>query len=220
VVGFAAVLARRGERETAAASGVYALRWDAKLAGWTVGELLGYAGWGGVLVYAGPLLLESYDASPGTVGLVLGAAAIAAFPGNFVARRWLSGSSRELLVLLGLGAAAITAVFGAVRPGLGASSAIFALLVLVACTRTVAGSTFALFVTPERRLAVMGLRASTGQFGYLLGAGFGGAALALGGYALLGGMLATLFALGAAPPLAALLSDRASSQRSTAVLAR
>jgi predicted MFS family arabinose efflux permease len=90
----------------------------------------------------------------------------------------------------------------------------------VACTRTVAGSTFALFVTPERRLAVMGLRASTGQFGYLLGAGFGGAALALGGYALLGGMLATLFALGAAPPLAALLSDRASSQRSTAVLAR
>ena len=191
------------------ASRVYSLRWDAKLVGWTAGELLAFAGWGGVLVYAGALLLESYDASAGTVGLVLGVAAIAAFPGNFLARRWLSGSSRELLVVLGLVAASITAVFGAVRPGLGVSSAIFALLVLVACTRTVAGSTFALYVTPERRLAVMGLRASTGQFGYLLGAGLGGAALASGGYALLGATLATLFVLGAAPHLAALLADRA-----------
>ena len=210
VAGLAAVRSRPGkEPANVAASRVYSLRWDAKLVGWTVGELLAYAGWGGVLVYAGALLLESYDASAGTVGIVLGGGAIAAFPGNFLARRWLSGSSRELLVVLGLVAASITAVFGAVRPSLGMSSAIFALLVLVACTRTVAGSTFALYVTPERRLAVMGLRASTGQFGYLLGAGLGGAALASGGYALLGFTLATLFALGAAPHLAALVAERA-----------
>ncbi len=63
------------------------LRWDVKLAGWTIGELLSYAGWGGGLVYAGALFVESYDAAPGTVGLLLGAAAIAAFPGNFLARR-------------------------------------------------------------------------------------------------------------------------------------
>jgi hypothetical protein len=187
---------------------VHSLRWDAKLVGWGVGELLAYAGWGGVLVYAGALLLESYDASAGTVGLLLGGAATAAFPGNFLARRWLSGSSRELLVVLGLLAASITAVFGALRPGLGVSSAIFALLVLVACTRTVAGSAFALYLSPERRLAAMGVRASTGLFGYLLGGGLGGAALASGGYALLGATLATLFALGAAPHLAALLAGR------------
>ena len=210
LAGLAAVGARpRQEPVGAPASRAHPLRWDVKLAGWAVGELLSYAAWAGTLVYAGALMIESYDADPGTVGLLLGAAAIAAFPGNLLARRWLSGSSRELLVVLGLSAAAITAVFGTVRPGLAASTAIFTLLVLVACTRTVAGSTFALYVTPERRLAAMGVRASTGQLGYLVGAGLGGAALAAGGYPLLGLTLAGLFASGAAPHFAALVAERA-----------
>lgn len=193
-------------------SRAHPLRWDAKLVGWTAGELLGYAAWGGALVYTGSLLVESYGASPGSVGLLLGLAAIAAFPGNLLARRWLPGSSRELLVVLGLAAAAITVTFGSVRPGLGASTAIFMLLVLVACTRTVAGSTFALYLSPERRLAVMGVRASTAQFGYLLGAGLGGAALAAGGYALLGMTLSALFTLGTAPHIVALLAERSAPQ--------
>ena len=210
VAGLAAVGSRPRERRTSTrAPRAYPLRWDARLAGWTIGELLSYAGWGGALVYAGALLVESYDLAPGTVGLLLGAAAIAAFPGNFLARRWLSGSARELLVVLGLTAAAITAIFGTVRPGPVVSAATFTLLVLVACTRTVAGSTFALYVTPERRLAVMGVRASTGQLGYLLGGGVGGAALAAGGYPALCLTLAGLFALGTAPHVAALLAERA-----------
>jgi predicted MFS family arabinose efflux permease len=210
LAGLAAVGARsRQEPAAALAPRAHPLRWDVKLAGWAVGELLSYAAWAGTLVYAGALLIESYDADPGTVGLLLGAAAIAAFPGNFLARRWLSGSSRELLVVLGLSAAAITAVFGTVRPGLAASTATFTLLVLVACTRTVAGSTFALYVTPERRLAAMGVRASTGQLGYLVGAGLGGAALAAGGYPLLCLTLAGLFASGASPHFAALVAERA-----------
>ena len=213
VGGLATVGSWPREQRAQPAPRAHSLRWDAKLTGWTVGELLSYAGWGGALVFTGALLVESYDAAPGTVGLLLGAAAIAAFPGNFVARRWLSGSSRELLVVLGLSAAAITAVFGTVRPGLVVSTAMFALLVLVASTRTVAGSTFALYVTPERRLAVMGVRASTGQFGYLLGGGAGGAALAAGGYPVLCLTLAGLFALGAAPHLATLLAERARPRR-------
>ena len=219
LAGLAAVGARpRQEPAGAPASRAHPLRWDVKLAGWAVGELLSYAAWAGTLVYAGALMIESYDADPGTVGLLLGVAAIAAFPGNFLARRWLSGSSRELLVVLGLSAAAITAVFGTVRPGLAASTAIFTLLVLVACTRTVAGSTFALYVTPERRLAAMSVRASTGQLGYLVGAGLGGAALATGGYPLLGLTLAGLFASGAAPHLAALAAERATLGTSAARL--
>lgn len=219
VAGLAAVGSRpRDQRASASTGRAYSLRWDAKLVGWTVGELLSYAGWGGTLVYAGSLLVESYDTAPGTVGLVLGAAAIAAFPGNFLARRWLAGSARGLLVVLGLTAAAITAVFGIVRPGLGVSTAIFTFLVLVACTRTVAGTTFALFVTPERRLAVMGLRASTAQLGYLLGASAGGAALAAGGYPVLSLTLAGLFALGAAPHIGALLAERAALRPSKAAL--
>jgi predicted MFS family arabinose efflux permease len=214
LAGLAAVLSRPRERSAGAGEPrSYSLRLDAKLVGWGAGEVLAYAGWAGVLVYAGSLLVESYDASPGTVGLALGAAAIAAFPGNLLVRRWLAGSSRELLVVTGLLAAALTVVFGAVRPGFAVSAAIFAVLVLVATTRTLAGSAFALYVTPERRLAAMGLRASTAQFGYLLGAAFGGAALASGGYALLGIALAILFVLGATPHLAALLAGRAPRRR-------
>jgi DHA1 family inner membrane transport protein len=213
LVGLAVVGTRLPDRRTTiAARRAHALSWDAKLVSWTAGELLSYAGWGGTLVYAGSLLVESYGAAPGAVGLLLGAAAVAAFPGNFLARRWLSCCARELLIVLGLGAAVVTAVFGTVRPGLVVSTAIFALLVLVACTRTVAGSAFALHVTPERRLALMGVRASTGQFGYLLGAGAGGAALAAGGYSALCLTLSGLFVLGAAPQIAARL---ASAKRET-----
>ncbi len=208
LAGLVAVSSTPRERHAyAPVPAAYSLRWDAKLAGWIAGELLSYAAWAGTLVYAGALLIESYNVTPGTVGLILGAAAIAAFPGNFLARRWLARYTRELLVVLGLGAAGITVTFGAVRPGLAVSATIFALLVLVACTRTVAGSTFALYVTPERRLAVMGVRASTGQLGYLLGAGTGGAALAAGGYPVLCMTLAGLFTLGAAPHLLALLAE-------------
>jgi DHA1 family inner membrane transport protein len=210
----------REEPAGAPAPRAYPLRWDVKLAGWAAGELLSYAAWAGTLVYAGALLIESYDADPGTVGLLLGASALAALPGNYLARPWLRGSSRELLVLLGLSAAAITAAFGTVRPGLAASAGTFALLVLVACTRTVAGSTFALYVTPARRLAAMGVRASTGQLGYLIGAGLGGAALAAGGYPLLCLTLAGLFASGAAPHLAVLVAERATPDTSAARLRR
>ncbi len=121
-------------------------------------------------------------------------------------------------MVLGLSAATIAALFGTVRPGLVVSTAIFTLLVLVACTRTVAGSTFALYATPNRRLAVMGVRASTGQLGYLLGGGLGGAALAAGGYPLLYLTLAGLFALGAAPHIATLLGERAALRSSGAAL--
>jgi predicted MFS family arabinose efflux permease len=210
LAGLAAVHSRPADQGAVPpARRVNALHWDAKLVGWALGELLSYAGWGGALVYAGALLVESYDAAPGTVGLLLGAAAIAAFPGNFLARRWLSDSARELLIVLGLSAAAITAVFGTIRPGLLLSTGTFTLLVLVATTRTVAGSAFALYVAPEHRLAVMGVRATTAQLGYLLGGAAGGAALAAGGYPALGLTLAALFALGTTPHIGTLLAERA-----------
>ena len=171
---------------------------------WAVPELLSYAAWSGVLVFAGALLIESYSLSPAVVGLLLGGAALAALPGNMLARPWLAGHARELLVLLGLAAALLTALFGIVRPGAGASTAILAALVLVACTRTVAGSALGLQSAGERRLSAMGVRAATGQFGYLTGAGVGGVALAAGGYELLGVSLSALFALGTVPHLTAI----------------
>ena len=172
------------------------------LPSWALPELFSYAGWSGVLVFAGALLVESYSVSPGVAGLLLGAVALAALPGNVLVRPWLSGYSRELLVVLGLTAALLTVLFGSVRPSPAVSTALLALLVLVASTRTVAGSAFALQSSGDRRLAAMGVRAATGQFGYLLGAAVGGAALAAGGYELLAVALAALFALGTVPHLA------------------
>jgi predicted MFS family arabinose efflux permease len=67
--------------------------------------------------------------------------------------------------------------------------------------RTIAGSAFGLGAAPDQRVAVMGLRAAAVQFGYLLGAAAGGAALAVGGYGLLGATIGTLFLLGVAPHL-------------------
>jgi predicted MFS family arabinose efflux permease len=177
------------------------------LPAWAAPELISYAAWSGVLVFAGALLVESYSVSPGVVGLLLGAAALAALPGNLLARPWLARQARELLVLLGVAAALLTVLFGTVRPGVATSTAIMALLVLVACTRTVAGSALALQSAGERRLAAMGVRAATAQFGYLLGAAVGGAALAAGGYELLAISLAALFALGTVPHLTAILSE-------------
>jgi len=177
------------------------------LPAWAVPELISYAAWSGVLVFAGALLVESYSVSPGVVGLLLGAAALAALPGNVLARPWLARQTRELLVVLGVAAALLTVLFGTVRPGVATSTAILALLVLVACTRTVAGSALALQSAGERRLSAMGVRAATGQFGYLVGAAVGGAALAARGYELLAISLAALFALGTVPHLTAILSE-------------
>jgi predicted MFS family arabinose efflux permease len=67
--------------------------------------------------------------------------------------------------------------------------------------RTIAGSSFGLDAAPDQRVAVMSLRAAAIQFGYLLGAASGGAALAAGGYGVLGATLGALFLLGVAPHL-------------------
>ena len=52
----------------------------------------------------------------------------------------------------------------------------------------------------------MSIRAAAMQLGIVIGAALGGAALAAGGYALLGAVLSILFAAGAAPHLAQLRS--------------
>jgi predicted MFS family arabinose efflux permease len=201
LVGLAALASRpRRERSTPAGRPLRSLP------AWAVPELVSHAAWSGVLVFAAALLVESYSVSPAVAGTLLGAAALAALPGNVLARRWLAGHTRELLVVLGVAAAVLTVLFGTLRTGVATSTAIMALLVLVATTRTVAGSAHALQSAGGRRLAAMGVRTATTHFGYLVGASVGGAALAAGGYELLTMMLGSLFALGMVPHLAAILS--------------
>lgn len=168
---------------------------------WAAGEVMAYAGWGGTLVYAGALLTESYDLGAGTVGLLLGAAAIAYFPGTFAARRRLEGDLRMLLAGLALALALGVAALGALRPSAWVSTVLFAVLVLLAGARGIAGSAFGLNAAPEQRVTIGSVRAAATQLGYLAGAALGGIALDQGGYPAVGVTLAGFFAAAALPHL-------------------
>ena len=166
---------------------------DPATGSWALAELLASSAWAGTLVYAGALFVETYDASPLLAGLVLAAGAVAYLPGNIVAERVLRRrSSLELLPLIALAGGAGVVVFGSVRPSTAVSAVIFAALAFVMAARTLSGSVLGLELAPDRRLAVMGVRAAGLQFGYLVGSAAGGLALAAGGYPALGALLGAL----------------------------
>jgi MFS transporter, DHA1 family, inner membrane transport protein len=190
------------------------LRRDPAVAGWALGELLAFSAWAGTLVFAGALFVETYGLSAGGAGLLLGLAAVAYLPGNFLARRWIAGSSRTLALALPLLAAALTAAFGAYRPATAVSFGLLAALAFFAAGRTIAGSALGLEVCSQRRVFAMRIRAAATQFGYLLGAALGGLALASGGYPAMGWTFAALFALAAAPHALAARPRRPSVARS------
>lgn len=179
---------------------------------WALGELMAYAGWGGTLIYAGALLSDSYGLHTQTVALLLALGAVAYFPGAFFARRRLDGDVQLLLGVLAAGLAVGTAVFGALRSGPVASTVLFAVLVLVAGARGVAGGAFGLGAAPSDKVAIGSIRSGAGQLGYLLGAAGGGLALDLGGYAAVGGVLALFFATASLPHLLPALRRRMAVQ--------
>ena len=170
---------------------------------WAIGEVMAYAGWGGTLVYAGALLTDSYKLGTDSVGLLLGGAAIAYFPGTFAARRRLEGDLRMLLAGLALALALGAAAFGALRPSVWVSTGLFAVLILLAGARGIAGSAFGLGAAPEHKVTIGSIRAGATQLGYLAGAASGGIALDLGGYPAVGVTLAAFFTAAAVPHLLA-----------------
>lgn len=209
VVAAAAIWAQPADGPTDPAQGSWSLlRHDRTVAGWALGELLAFSAWAGALVFAGALFVESYDVSPGTAGLLLGLGAVAYLPGNFLARRWVGGSTRALLVLLPTVAAGLVVVLGVWRPALWVSAVAFAALTFVGAGRTIAGSALGLEVCSQRRVFAMRIRAAATQFGYLLGTAAGGLALAGGGYPALGVTFGALFLLAAVPHALALRTRR------------
>jgi MFS transporter, DHA1 family, inner membrane transport protein len=204
-IALAALLTRPADAPSGESVGIRTLLTrDRVIAGWAAGELLAYSAWGGTLTFAGSLLIESYGASSGLVGLLLAASAAAYFPGNLLARRRLTESPRRLLARHGAALAIAVAVFGVVRPGLWFSVILFALTVLLVAGRTLAGSAAGLDAAPRDAVVVMSIRAAATQLGIVAGGAFGGVALAAGGYDLLGVMLSALFAAAALPHLSAL----------------
>jgi predicted MFS family arabinose efflux permease len=209
MVALVAVRARCPDVATEPGKGTWQLlRRSSPVASWAIGELLAFSAWAGTLVFAGALLVESYGSSPAVAGLLLGLAAVAYLPGNFLARRLIGNRSRMLLVVLPVAAAAIVAVFGAYRPASWASAAILCVLAFLSGARTIVGSALGLEVCARRQVFAMRIRAAATQFGYLFGAVLGGLALAIGGYAALGATFAVLFGLAAIPHGVVLLAER------------
>ena len=198
----AAVSRRRPDPAPAAPARTHrALARDQKVARWAMSEFLTYTAWGAVLVYTGAYLLDTYELSPGAAGLVLGAAAAGYFPGTLLARRSVERHARAMLVGFGLAAAATVIAFTTIRLSLVESAALLGLLMSAIGARTIAAGAFDLHASPDRRAALMGIRAAAIQFGNLLGAAAGGIAIAVSGYAALGLMAGALFALAVVPHL-------------------
>jgi MFS transporter, DHA1 family, inner membrane transport protein len=158
------------------------------------GELLANAAWAGVLTYSGALLLGSYSISPAVAALGLGLMATAMLPGTFAARRGAANATLGLLAALTAFQGASVLALCALRPSVGVTLALLAVMAFVNGWRSMIASAFGMDTAPKDRVTVMSMRAAANQLGYLLGAAAGGLALALGGFPVLGLTLAALFA--------------------------
>ena len=160
---------------------------------WLAAEVLTNTAWAGTLVYSGALFVESYASSTAVTGMVLALGAGAYVSGNLAFRRLADRELRRPLVGLALALAVATAAFGAVRPSLVASTALFAAAAFAAGGRTFLSSAFGLAAPPEFRPGAIAMRAASMQFGYFTGSLAAGAALAVGGYAAFGATIGALF---------------------------
>jgi predicted MFS family arabinose efflux permease len=188
------------------------------VARFTLAELLANAAWASVLTYSGALLIQSYGASRTTVALGLSAVAAAMVPGTFVGRRSAPAATSAFLAGLTGAQGGCVVLLGALRPAAGVTLGVLTVMAFVNGWRSVLASSLGMDTAADDKVAVMSMRASANQFGYLLGAATGAAALTLGGFTALGAALAALFALGAV--LHSGYSDGAAIRSSAATPAR
>jgi MFS transporter, DHA1 family, inner membrane transport protein len=163
------------------------------VARFAAGEMLANAAWAGVLTYSGVLLLDSYAISTSVAAIGLGLIAVAMLPGTFAARRLVARPTAVLLGVLTAFQGGAVILLGAVRPTVAVTLALLGLMAFVNGVRSMVASALGMDTAPDDKLAVMAMRASANQFGYLLGAAAGGVALAVGGLPALGVALAAMF---------------------------
>jgi predicted MFS family arabinose efflux permease len=176
---------------------------DPGVRGWALSELLVNSGWAGTLVYVGALCADVHGASPTAVGFVLAAGAAAFVAGNLAFRRFVGTDVRAKLIGLAPAIALGVLLLGTMRASLAVTAVIFSAAAFAAGGRALLGSAYGLELAPERRLAVMGIRAAATQFGYFAGTAIAGAALAAYGWTGFGVSASLLLAVSPLPLLAA-----------------
>jgi DHA1 family inner membrane transport protein len=204
LAGLMALALRRPSPPAAVRAGLRRVLGEPGVVRWSLGELLAYSAWLGVLVFIGALFVEVHGLSVAATGLALGLGALAYVPGNLVFRRWVDERGRLLLVTLALACGVVTAALCTVRPDAWVSLALFGALSFLAGGRTLAGGARGLNLAPELRLGVTGVRTAALQFGSFVGAAVGGVALAVGGFTAAGLAFAALFAAAALPHVRAI----------------
>src|SRR5437763_122280 len=140
-----AAVARHGGSSEVSAAAAAPMRAALEAPGvgrWLAAEMLANTAWAGTLVDSGVLFVESYQVSSAATGGVLAVGAVAYVCGN-LALRLLSGRGpMRLLVALSAVLAVATGLFGAFRPSLLASMALFSVAAFAAGGRAFTSRTF------------------------------------------------------------------------------
>jgi DHA1 family inner membrane transport protein len=168
---------------------------------WALGELAANSAWAGTLVFSGALFTERYGLSSAVTGLALATVAVAYLAGNRWAGRSKPARARRAMLEGSLAASAAVALTWAFTPGVEVTLVLFAVTAVLAASRTVAGTVYGFRVAGDRAREVGAVRAVTTQIGYLVGSLVGGAALAIGGFALLAVAFGGLFLVATLPYL-------------------
>ena len=179
---------------------------------WALGELAANAAWAGTLVYSGALLTEEYGMSTTATGVALAAVAVAYLVGNRQAGRMRAERARWTMLAYSLGAAVAVLLTWAYTPTVALTLVVFAASAAMVATRTVAGTVYGFTVAGNLGREVGTVRAVTTQLGYLIGALLGGAALAVGGFALLGVAFGGLFLASTLPYATHRLAQRSEAR--------
>jgi predicted MFS family arabinose efflux permease/ribosomal protein S18 acetylase RimI-like enzyme len=175
---------------------------------WAIGELAANAAWAGTLVFSGALLTEQYGMSTTATGVALAAVAVAYLLGNRHAGRGAAERARKAMLVTSAGAAVLVMLTWSVTPAVAVTLVLFSASGALVATRTVSGTVYGFGVAGDLGREVGTVRAVTTQLGYLLGALIGGAAVAVGGFALLGVAMGGLF-VASMLPYASLIVRRA-----------
>jgi predicted MFS family arabinose efflux permease/GNAT superfamily N-acetyltransferase len=209
VVAGLALVARPGDHPiSAAATSLRGLlrRPDARR--WALGELFATSAWAGTLVFSGALLTERYGMSTAAAGVALAAIAVAYLVGNQRAGGLAVHDARRTMLACSLGAAALVGLTWSFTPTVAVTLVVFAASGAVVATRTVTGTVYGFAAAGDLGREVGTVRAVTTQLGYLLGALVGGAALAIGGFGLLGVAFGGLFIASMVPYVVEHLASR------------
>ena len=173
---------------------------------WALGEQAANAAWSGTLVFSGALLTEHYGMSTTATGVALAAVAVAYLLGNRHAGNTASERARRTMLACSLAGAVTLVLTWTLTPAVAVTLVLFAASGALVATRTVAGTVYGFSVAGDFGREVGTVRAVTTQFGYLIGALVGGAALELGGFPLLGVAVGGLLLASTLPYLSVMVS--------------